>query len=598
MSNPIISFQDFGFQYDAQAEPTLHHINLDIYPGEKVLIAGASGSGKSTIGNCINGLIPFAYPGESTGKLLVDGKEAKQVGIFELSHTVGTVLQDTDGQFIGLNVAEDIAFALENDCVPQEKLFDIVDEVAKLVGMQDFLEQEPHELSGGQKQRVSLAGILVDDVKVLLFDEPLANLDPASGKHTIELIDEVQKRTGAAVIIIEHRVEDVLWKSVDRIVLMEEGKILTDMRPAEILAEDWLMPHGIREPLYLTALKYAGVGITAEMKPEHQDSLCLSTEQQMQVRNWADVQLEKYDVSAGNVAKSNPEMANFKEASVEPVAKVPLLEVKNLCFSYDENRPILQDVSFTIHKGEMVSIVGQNGAGKSTLAKLICGFEQPADGRICFEGRDIAGDTIKERAAKIGYVMQNPNQMLSKPMIWDEVELALMQTDMSAEERKQRVEETLKVCGLYPFRKWPVSALSYGQKKRVTIASILVQRPQLIILDEPTAGQDYRHYTEIMEFLVELNKQGYAILMITHDMHLMLEYTPRAICFSSGKLLADNSAAYVLTHPEIVREANLKETSLYGLSLQCGVENPQTFVERFIEYEREMRAERNGECCG
>ena len=577
MSNPIISFQDFGFQYDAQAEPTLHHINLDIYPGEKILIAGASGSGKSTIGNCINGLIPFAYPGQSTGKLLVDGREAKQIGIFELSRTVGTVLQDTDGQFIGLNVAEDIAFALENDCVPKEKLFDIVDEVAKLVGMEDFLQQEPHELSGGQKQRVSLAGILVDDVKVLLFDEPLANLDPASGKHTIELIDEVQKRTGAAVIIIEHRVEDVLWKNVDRIVLMEEGRILVDMSPAQILAEDWLMPHGIREPLYLTALKYAGLEISEDMKPEHQDTLCLSEEQQAKVRNWPDVQ---------------------KTKKQEVSSESPLLEVKNLFFSYDDSRCILQDISFTIHKGEMVSIVGQNGAGKSTLAKLICGFEQPSGGSIRFEGRDMSGDTIKERAAKIGYVMQNPNQMISKPMIWDEVELALLQTDMPEEERKQRVEETLKVCGLYPFRKWPVSALSYGQKKRVTIASILVQRPQLIILDEPTAGQDYRHYTEIMEFLVELNKQGYAILMITHDMHLMLEYTSRAICFSGGKLLADNSAAYVLTHPEIVREANLKETSLYTLSLQCGVENPQSFVEYFIAYEQEKRAERNGECCG
>lgn len=573
MAEPIISFKDYGFQYLAQASPTLYHINLDIYPGEKVLIAGASGSGKSTIGSCINGLIPYAYPGESTGSLLVDRKDPAKESIFNLSQVVGTVLQDTDGQFIGLTVGEDIAFALENDCVPQSDMKETVCEVAKLVDIDHHLEYAPHELSGGQKQRVSLAGVMVEKVQALLFDEPLANLDPAAGRATIELIDRIQERTGAAVIIIEHRLEDVLWRRVDRIVLMDEGRIVADMPTKDFLTGKMLLEHGIREPLYLTALRYAGVSVTEEMEPQHVGSLQLSEAQKESVRGW-------YRASGG-----------YAEEKKEPPV---LLGVENLTFGYTPEKTNLRNVSFSVREGEMISIVGKNGAGKSTLAKLICGFEKPTAGRISLSGRDISGDTIKERAQRIGYVMQNPNQMISKPLIWDEVEMALLASGMSAEERKERVEETLKICGLYPFRKWPVSALSFGQKKRVTIAGILVQRPQMIILDEPTAGQDYHHYTEIMEFLKELNAQGFTIVMITHDMHLMLEYTPRAIVFSEGEMLADTTAAHVLNDPELVERANLKETSLYTLSMACGIEDPQEFTKRFIAYEEAHRKTEEG----
>ena len=565
MASPIISFKDYSFQYMAQAEPTLRHIDLEIYPGEKVLIAGTSGSGKSTIGSCVNGLIPFAYPGKSTGSLLVDGAEPEKSSIFELSHTVGTVLQDTDGQFIGLTVGEDIAFALENECVPQDEMNEIVDRVAKLVDIDHHLGYSPQELSGGQKQRVSLAGVMVENVKVLLFDEPLANLDPAAGRTTIELIDMVHERTEAAVLIIEHRIEDVLWRHMDRIVLMNEGMIVADMPVAKLLAGNLLLQHGIREPLYLTALRYAGIEIEEELHPEHVDNLILNEEIKDRVRDW--YQAHKADIHSGQRGEE-------------------LLRVEELKFGYTPERLNLEDVNFTIRKGEMVSIVGRNGAGKSTLAKLICGFEKPLSGKISMEGRDLIGDTIKERAERIGYVMQNPNQMISKPMIWDEVEMALVQSGMPKEERRKRVEETLRVCGLYEFRNWPISALSFGQKKRVTIASILVKRPQVIILDEPTAGQDYHHYTEIMNFLKELNEKGYTILMITHDMHLMLEYTERAIVFSEGRMLADTTAARVLNDPELVRAANLKETSLYTLSLACGIDIPQTFTECFISYEK------------
>ena len=565
--SPIISFKDFSFQYRAQKRPTLTGISLDIYPGEKVLIAGPSGSGKSTLAGCVNGLNPFSNPGECKGTLIVDGVDAPHSSIFELSAHVGTVLQDPDGQFIGLTVGEDIAFALENSCTPQNEMHKITRHAAELVGIENHLDYAPHELSGGQKQRVSLAGVMVDQVKILLFDEPLANLDPAAGKQAIELIDEIQKKTDTTVLIIEHRLEDVLWRNVDRIVLVNEGIILADLTPDELLSTSLLKDNGIREPLYISAMRYAGVEITKDKKPCHVDSVVLSETDKKKIQDWFQAQ---------SLPKSEEEGEK-------------LLEVKNLSFGYTKEHQTLRDVTLTINKGEMVSIVGRNGAGKSTFSKLICGFETPDSGEIFFHGQDLLKENIRHRAKYIGYVMQNPNQMISKTMIYDEVALSLQKSGKSEKEIRQKVEDTLKICGLYPFRNWPISALSFGQKKRVTIASVLVQDPELIILDEPTAGQDFKHYTEIMEFLCKLNEQGVTVVMITHDMHLMLEYTPRALVFSDGRLIADCRASEVLCDPALIRQAALKETSLFTLANHCEITPPEAFVERFIEEDREVR---------
>ena len=564
---PIISFRNFSFQYRAQKRPTLTDINLEIYPGERVLIAGPSGSGKSTLAGCINGLNPFSNPGACTGTLTVDGVDAPHSSLFELSAHVGTVLQDPDGQFIGLTVGEDIAFALENSCTPQDEMHAITRHAAELVGIENHLGYAPHELSGGQKQRVSLAGVMVDQVKILLFDEPLANLDPATGKQAIELIDEIQKKTDTTVLIIEHRLEDVLWRNVDRIVLVNDGTILADLRPDELLSGSLLAENGIREPLYVTALRYAGVDITPDKHPAHVDSLVLDDTDTQKLRDWF-------------TARPRPAAQPERE---------PLLEVKGLSFGYQKGQQTLRDVSFSIGKGEMVSIVGRNGAGKSTLSKLICGFETPDAGEIFLNGKSLAEENIRRRAQHIGYVMQNPNQMISKTMIYEEVALGLQRSGLTEEKIREKVEATLRVCGLYPFRNWPISALSFGQKKRVTIASVLVLDPELILLDEPTAGQDFRHYTDIMEFLRGLNARGVTVVMITHDMHLMLEYTRRALVFCDGRLIADRTAAAVLCDPALVEQAALKETSLYTLANRCGIAPAQEFVERFIEQDREVR---------
>lgn len=563
---PVIEFKDFQFQYFSQAEPTLYDINLTINKGEKVLLVGPSGSGKSTLGHCLNGLIPFSYKGEIKGSLKIMGQETKEMDIFRLSKMVGTVLQDSDGQFIGLTVGEDVAFALENDCVELEKMRETVQKVTDIVDMGELLKSSPFELSGGQKQRVSFAGVMVDDVDILLFDEPLANLDPATGKTAIDLIDRVWRDEDKTVIIIEHRLEDVLYRDVDRVIVVSEGRIVADMSPDELVAADILPGLGIREPLYVTAMKYAGIKVTPQMHAGRLDTL--------------DIERIREPLLAWNRAQEK------KEKSPE---RPSILQADHISFQYTKKRKILQDISFTIREGEMVSVVGTNGAGKSTLAKVICGFVKEDQGKLYYGGEEMSDWTIKERSARIGYVMQNPNQMICKPMIYDEVALGLRIRGVPEEEIEPKVDKALKICGLAPFKKWPVSALSFGQKKRVTIASVLVLEPQILILDEPTAGQDYHHYTDIMEFLKSLNSQGVTIIMITHDMHLMLEYTPHAIVISGGKKIGDASAVEILTDEKIAEQANLKVTSLYELAVKAGIEDPTSFVQNFIDHERGTR---------
>lgn len=564
---PIIEFRDFSFQYYTQKKPTLKNINLTIGRGEKVLIVGLSGSGKSTLGNCVNGLIPFVYKGVITGSCTVKGKDTRSMSVAELSKTVGTVLQDSDGQFVGLTVGEDIAFAMENDCIDTQTMHKRVLDIARSIHIDDLLDQAPGELSGGQKQRVSLAGVMVDDVDILLFDEPLANLDPATGENTIELIDEISRNGEKTVLIIEHRLEDVLHRHVDRIILFRDGSIIKDCSPDELLAGDLLLKTGIREPLYLTACKYAGIEIREEDHPGYIEELTLSGEDKAKLVSWVSTNSEEYSI-----------------------ADDPVLEAEHLCFSYDGIKNAVDDVSFKVNRGEMLAIVGKNGAGKSTISRLLTGFLREDSGDILLHGRNIRDDTIFERGQKIGLVLQNPNQMICNTMIFDEVAYGLRNMHTPEDEVKSRVEEVLRVCGLYPFRSWPISALSYGQRKRVTIASIIVMRPDIIVLDEPTAGQDYRHYTDIMDFLKTLNRQGLTIIMITHDMHLMLEYCNRCVVILDGRKIYDGGCAEVLVDDGLVAKANLKKTSLYQLGAEVGVD-PRDITQSYINTERRLRDE-------
>ena len=564
--NPIIEFKDFTFKYYSQAEPTLHNINLKIYPGEKILIAGPSGSGKSTLGHCINGLIPFSYKGDIKGSLKVNGTDTRELDIFGLSKTVGTVLQDSDDQFVGLTAAEDIAFALENDMVPIGEMHRRVQEVSKMVDMDSFLSSSPFDLSGGQKQRTSLAGVMIDDVDILLFDEPLANLDPATGKTAIEIIDRIHKDAHKTIIIIEHRLEDVLHRHIDRVIVINDGRVLTDQDPHDLVSSPILIDNGIREPLYVTALKYAGVQVNKEIMPGHIWSL-QTDDIKEQIKDW-------------HKSIKKPDKAEKKNS---------ILKMEDLFFSYDSRREVLKNINLDIEEGQMLAIVGKNGAGKSTLSKIICGFERPDRGNLYYKGEDMSDLSIKERAEIIGLVLQNPNQMISKNLIYDEVALGLRLRNRDEAEIRDKVEKAMEVCGLSPFINWPISALSYGQKKRVTIASIQALDPKILILDEPTAGQDYKHYSDIMNFLREINSLGITIIFITHDMHLMLEYTVRSVVLSDGEIIRDSKPSIVLTDEKTINDANLKVTSLYNLAQMAGIEDETGFVQSFIDYERSVK---------
>lgn len=563
MKQPLIEFKDFSFRYKSQTEATLHDINLTIYEHQKVLILGASGSGKSTLAHCINGLIPFSFEGEIKGSCRIAGIETVNASIFDLSKQVGTVLQDSDAQFVGLSVGEDIAFSLENENVVRKEMIPKVRQAATVVGMQDFLAAVPYRLSGGQKQKVSLAGVIHENVQILLFDEPLASLDPAMGKTAIELIDDLYKLNQKTVIIIEHRLEDVLHRPIDRIILLDEGRIVADMTPDELLVSDLLKKYGIREPLYLSALRYAGCQILASDGPS--------------------------DVHTMDLSRFSDQLKTFEETyepSTEKQFDQKLIEVKDVSFAYDKAK-VLKNITFDIYAGEKIAIVGKNGAGKSTLAKMLCGVIRPDEGSIRVNQNDYLTMTIKELGAMIGYVMQNPNQMLVKDIIKDEVGLALKLRKMTNEQIDERVSEVLKTCNLYAMRNWPVSAVSYGQRKRITIAAMLALKPTVILLDEPTAGQDYRHYTEILSFLEELHeKMNLTMLFITHDMHLAIEYTDRAIVFADGECICDDQVYKVLSDPGIIERANLKQTSLYSLAKRIG-RSPQALIDQFISLERE-----------
>lgn len=575
-SAPLIELRGYSFQYRAQSEPTLHEIDLVVRRGEKVAIVGASGSGKSTLLRALNGMIPHHHRGTATGTVRVGDRDPSSVPLVETARVVGTVLQDSNSQFVGLSVAEDIAFSLENQQVPTAEMPERIARAARLAGIDDHLEDSPHDLSGGQKQRVAVAGVLVDEVDVLLLDEPLANLDPAAGRAMVELLDVLHREQGTTVLIVEHRLEDVLHRDVDRIVLLSEGRIVADAPPGEVIASGLLEQHGIRPPLHVTALRRAGAPVTADQHPSRAADIDLTAAQVEAVRTWVEGSPAPAPSTADDGGTAALELEGVRvEIPVGPARTTVALE----------------GIDARVRAGEMLGVLGSNGAGKSTLARLLCGFEEATAGQVRIGGADASGWSLAERGRRIGFVLQEPGQMLSQPHVLDEIALGLRARGLSEEEITRRSQEVLEVCGLRPFRTWPLSALSHGQRKRVSIAAVLALSPEVLLLDEPTAGQDHAHYSEFMEFLREVHRRGTTVVLITHDMHLALEYTDRVLVLSGGRLLADDHPAAVLTDPELSARADLVTTGLYDLARRCGIEDPARLVRSVIAADRLEREE-------
>ncbi|MGO2314100.1 MAG: ABC transporter ATP-binding protein [Brachybacterium tyrofermentans] len=585
MTAPLLELRGYTFQYRAQAEPTLHDIDLTVRRGEKIAIVGASGSGKSTLLHALDGLIPHHFRGTASGTVRVAGNDPAQVPLVETATVIGTVLQDSNSQFVGLTVAEDIAFSLENQQVPRAEMPSRIRRAAELAGIGDRLEDAPQALSGGQQQRVAIAGVLVDDVEVLLLDEPLANLDPASGRAAVELLDDLHRDHGRTIVMVEHRLEDVLHRDVDRVVLMSDGRIIADAAPDQVLASGLLEEHGIRPPLHVTALRYAGAPVTAAQRPSRSTDIALTTQQVEAVRAW--VEEGSPDDGSADAQRSRDERSGDAGIALD------LRDVRcEIPVDPDRSSVVLEGITAQVRRGEMLGVLGSNGAGKSTLARVICGFESLSGGELRIGAVDAHGWSLAERGEHIGFVLQEPGQMLSRPLLTEEIALGLRARGIAEDEVARRTTTVLEACGLAPFRSWPVSALSHGQKKRVTIACVLALEPEVLILDEPTAGQDFAHYTEFMDFLRTLHAAGTTVLLITHDMHLALEYADRVLVLSQGRLLADEDPAVVLTDPALSARADLVTTGLYDLARRCGIEDPHRLVHRFVAVDREVRAAR------
>lgn len=589
-----IVFDDVSVHYRTQKLPSVENVSFTIGWGEKVAIVGPSGSGKSTLLHVMNGLVPHRFEARVSGSVRVGGVDPVRAPLVRTAGEAGTVLQDSNAQFVALTVAEDIAFSLENQEVASGDMPSIVERVAKRVGLTELLEHSPHELSGGQKQRVAVAGVLVDDVPILLFDEPLANLDPATGRAMIELADDLNRESGASVVIIEHRLEEVLHRGVDRILMMAGGRLVADTTPDELVTSGLLIEHGIRRPLHLTALNYAGIEPAAAAHSARLETLRLSESECARVREWG---REQWSARFGSVSA--------QEVPGEGSDATAAISVRNLHVLHGHDKDhegvhALRGIDLEVRRGEMLAILGNNGAGKSTLASAITGFAKPNSGTVEVLGDDVLNLSIAEIGTRVGFVLQEPGHMISKPLIFDEVALGPRAHGLDEEEVRRRVESALETCGLAPFKTWPVSALSHGQKKRVTIAAALALEPEILILDEPTAGQDFRHYTEFMEFIRGLNRAGTTILLITHDMHLALEYVPRAVVLSEGEIIADSSPARILVDDDVTTRANLVRTSLdalaaaVGLPVSAGEGGTQEFgrsefVEAVIAVDRERR---------
>ncbi len=551
-----LEFKHVTFQYDAQAVPTLRDINLTIQPGERILIAGPSGSGKTTLGELINGLIPHAYPGELGGKILINGQDVTTASIFERSFFVGTVLQDTDAQFVGLSVAEDIAFALENDNATHDEIISKVQRWADVLDLQDLLTIAPQRLSSGQKQRVAMAGVLVDDSPILLFDEPLASLDPASGHRMLALLDQLQAEYGLTVVMIEHRLEDVLQHRLDRVAVLEDGQVTFDDTPDTLLRSDTLHQYGLAVPGYLQVVQQTGFdlnAVTGIRSPKTIDGVSLD--------------------------ERLTQLALPKIKATEK-AKEVLLTIDKLSFGFGD-RTLFNQLSAEIYEGELVALVGKNGSGKSTLSKLITGFITPTSGKLSLANvGDLGVLSIKERASYIGYVSQNPNEMITQAIIFDEVASGLRLRGVAEEDVTQQVNDLLRLAGLYEMRNWPVTVLSYGQKKRLTILSVLALQPEVLILDEPTAGQDYANAQAIMQFVRHLHDElGTTVIVITHDMSLMLRVAERALVLVDGELIADTTPADLLTNEELVEKAALHLTTVYDLAQRFNLANPAALTQ-------------------
>ncbi len=523
--------RDLSFRYRNRSEHALRNVSFQAGAGEVVLIAGASGSGKTTLMRCINGLIPRSYKGgELSGEIRLFGQDPTPLSLPQISQMVGTVLQNPEKQIVSSYVANEIAFGLENLGVPRPEMRSRVDAILDYLGLAHLRDRETFQLSGGEKQKVVIAGVLAMEPSILLLDEPLANLDPVSVQETLALIRRLAD-AGRSVLIIEHRVEDVLKIRPDRVLFLADGE-----------------------------QRYFGEVEGFEAVADYRD-----------VKLPAPLVVQRLMHGAPRV------MVNGQAPTVRQSQSVPrnspLVVFQDVTFWYEPEKPVLHDVSFTIQPGDVIAILGPNGAGKTTLVKHAIGLLKPRRGQVLVGERDTQTVSVAQVARTLGYVFQSPSHMLFAPTVREELAFGPRNLGYDEATIAANVQSALETVNLAERADDPPLALSFGQQKRVTIAAVLAMRSRILVMDEPTAGQDYRNYTAFMDAILNPDRQSAwgaafdAVIFITHDLDLAISHANRVVLLNEGYIVADGPPHAVLADRELLDRCRLVPTSLLELNL-------------------------------
>jgi energy-coupling factor transporter ATP-binding protein EcfA2 len=532
MDQPALVVENLTFRYRDREAPSLRDISLQVSPGELLLLAGASGSGKTTFIRCVNGLIPRSYKGEIHGQVLLNGKENDKMALAHISQIVGTVLQDPERQILGTRVRNEVAFGLENLGMQREEIRSRIEVALDYLGIADLRDRETFNLSGGEKQKVALAGILAMRPSILLLDEPLASLDPASAQETLKLARRLVDE-GMALVIVEHRVEDVLSIHPDRVMFLGDGQV-----------------------------RYLG-----------------DIEGLYRVVNYHEIKIPAPMIIERAVNDPPPPEIEFSPASTNQASEEALVRFENVSFGYEQGTEVLHGIDLEVRRGDVIAILGPNGAGKTTLVKHAIGLLKPRSGRVLIDGRDTHHISVAQIAKTLGYVFQSPSHMLFASTVREELAFGPRNLGHNLQQITEEVQGAIKIVNLVGRENDPPLALSFGQQKRVTIAAILAMRSRILVMDEPTAGQDYENYMDFMDAILSLPSFE-AIIFITHDVDLAVIYANRILLVNQGRLVADGPPSQVLDDVERLRSNRLVPTSLLKANLDL-----------FPETGRFMRAE-------
>jgi energy-coupling factor transport system ATP-binding protein len=559
-SGGAVRISGVTYTYEGAATPVVRNVSLTVQDGEFVLILGPSGCGKSTLLQMLNGTIPHTLKGTLTGDITVCDLPIMTTKVASFATEVGMVFQDPDAQIINTRVRDEVCFGLENLCRPPAEILDAQAEALGFVGLAEFGDRSIFDLSGGQKQRVSIAAVLAARPRLLVLDEPTANLDPAGMAEIFAVLERLNKEHGTTIVMVEHRVDE-LADRVSRVVMMDQGAIIFDGTPRAAFAK--------RRAAHS---EEADTVPTSAWFPQAAEfALALSD------RCGVPIDSARFPLNVAEaIAYAAPQIGPAQKASraalavgqaPDATATQPIVKVTGLDYAYERGTPILRDISFELHPGKIIALCGRNGSGKTTLARLLMHINPPPKGTILLDGKDVAGLSARDIASRIGYVFQNPDHQFVTDKVWDEVAYGLRVRDYADFAVKERVEEVLEIVDLKRYADRSPFALSLGERRRLSVATMLVLEPRILVLDEPTIGQDHERAQQLMGLMARLRERhATTILMITHDVRLVAEWADRAMVISGGRLLFDGAPLRMFSDPALLGEAGLLVPPVFEIS--------------------------------